>query len=115
LYDTNILIYFWKKGEKDVRGNTTILNIIEFPKALLMKNLVIIYPNPDDLNLALKISKDLMKKGTPVDCVNIILAAVALNRDLVIITKDKDFEFIKSVRPRLKLKIVEEEFSKRTM
>ena len=109
MYDTNILISFWREEKRNIHGNTTILNIIEFPKALLMKNLVVIYPNPDDLNLALKISKDLMKRGTPVDCVNIILAAIALNRDLIVVTKDRDFEFIKKVRPRLKVKVIKEE------
>lgn len=108
LYDTNVLIHFWRKGRKDIQGNTTILNIIEFPKALMVKNLITIYPNPDDLNTVLKILKDLMRKRTPITCVNIIPAAIALNRNLTILTKDKDFKLIKAVRPHLKLRIIKD-------
>jgi len=108
LYDTNVLIHFWRKGRKDIQGNTTILNIIEFPKALMVKNLITIYPNPDDLNTVLKILKDLMRKRTPITRVNIIPAAIALNRNLTILTKDKDFKLIKAVRPHLKLRIIKD-------
>ena len=60
LYDTNVLIYFYKRGVRELSGYTTILNVIEFPKILKMRKLRIIYPSVEEYHLATIISKDLI-------------------------------------------------------
>jgi len=108
LYDTNILIDFWKKKKRDISGYTTIFNIIEFPKALLMKNLTVLYPTIDDFNEAVKISQKLMKQGKLVDVADIVVACIASRHDLTLVTTDTDFNNIKSIRPEFKVKITKQ-------
>jgi len=108
LYDTNVLIDLWGKKKRDVTGYTTILNIIEFPKALLMPNLIILYPTIDDLNEAVKISKKLMEIGKPVGAVDIVVACIAIRNNLNLVTMDSDFENIKLVKPEFNVTVIKE-------
>jgi len=48
----------------------------------------------------------MVERGTPVPAVDAVMAAVALNRNFTIVTRDKHFNFIQKAYPRLK--IVEE-------
>ncbi len=105
LYDTNVLIELQKRGVKELKGYTTILNVIEHPKALRVKGLKIIYPDVRDYNLALMISKDLYKLGKPVPAIDLVIAAIAINRSLKLVTKDKHFKFVKEARRDLLLEI----------
>jgi len=50
-----------------------------------------------------------VKRGYPLPAVDILIAAVALNRDFVVVTKDKHFLLIKEMYPDLKIEIWEEE------
>ncbi len=102
LYDTSALIKLYRENVKELKGYTTILNIVEFPKALEMK-LRVVYPSVEDYRLAVVIAKDLIKAGTPVPAVDIVIAAVALNRGFVLVTEDKHFAYIQSVREDLEL------------
>lgn len=95
LYDTSKLIDAYKKNE-NIKGYTTIFNLIEFPKALEL-NLTVLYPSKSDYNLALKISTELLKIGKPIPAVDIIISAIAVNNSLKLITKDKHFLFVKEV------------------
>ena len=107
LYDTSKLIQLYKsKGKKSVSGYTTILNIIEFPKALEI-GLVILYPSKSDYKLAIKISTELLNIGKPIPAVDAIISAIAINNDLRVITKDKHFLFVKDVVENFKV-IVED-------
>ena len=105
LYDTNILIEFIKRNNFTIDGYTTILNVIEFPKAVSLKNLKVIYPNTEDYYKSLIIAAKLLKRGTPIPAIDIIIAAVSINYDLVLITKDRHFKYIKMVEPKFKLQI----------
>ncbi len=93
LYDTNVLIDALKSGEK-LKGYTTVLNIVEFPKGLEL-GLTVITPTLEDYLLAIKISQAMVKRGTPVPAVDAIVAAVAINRDLRLFTKDRHFEWVR--------------------
>ncbi len=95
LYDTNKLIELYKKKES-VSGYTTILNVIEFPKALEF-NLTIIYPSKSDYRLAIKISTELLKIGKPIPAVDILISAIAINNGLRVVTLDKRFLLVKEV------------------
>jgi hypothetical protein len=59
LYDTSSLINAYKQ-RKQLTGYTTILNVVEFPKLLELK-LTVIYPSKSEYNLAIKLSKDLIR------------------------------------------------------
>src|SRR4030066_1580359 len=105
VYDTNQLIAFLKSGKRDAKGFTTILNIIEFPKALELKELAVIYPTLDDYDESLKISAALLLKGMPLPAVDIMIASVCLRRNLTLCTMDSHFTNIKSVRNTFKLEL----------
>ena len=103
LYDTSKLIEYYRNSVP-VRGYTTILNLIEFPKALEL-DLVVIYPSKSDYELALRLSTELLRAGKPIPAIDVVIAAIALNRSLRLITKDKHFAFVKEIRNDLKLSI----------
>jgi hypothetical protein len=65
--------------------------------------LIIIYPTRSDYELAIKIMAKLRKIGEPVNVVDIILSSIAINRDMIIVTNDNNFESIKKVEERLKV------------
>lgn len=98
-------MYYWRKNVRKLEGYTTVLCIIEFPKALRIRGLSVIYPSSEDYDEALRIAVDLLHEGTPIGSSDIIIAAIALNRDLTLVTMDRDFEYVRSVRPKLKLKL----------
>ncbi len=101
LYDTSALIEAYRQG-KVPKGCTTILNLVEFPKAMDF-NLKVLYPSKSDYNLALEISLELLKIGKPLPAVDVIIAAVALNNNLSLVTKDRHFDSIRDVRRDFKL------------
>ncbi|HDI86403.1 MAG TPA: type II toxin-antitoxin system VapC family toxin [Candidatus Korarchaeota archaeon] len=97
--DTNLLI----EGR---RGLTTIFNVIEYPPAL--KGSRILFPRKEDLMRALSISVRLRAVGKPVPAVDMVIAAMRLNRDIGLVTKNRHFLAIKEVEPDLRLELVEE-------
>ena len=103
LYDTSKLIDAYRKGET-LHGYTTILNLIEFPKAMDF-NLRVLFPSKSDYNLALVISTELIKLGKPIPAVDSVIAAVALNNGLKVVTKDKHFLFIKEVKGDFRVEV----------
>lgn len=83
---------------------TTILNVIEYPPILELKDrLIIFYPTKEDYEQALKIMIKLRKVRKPVNVVDVILTSIAINRGLVVVTDDKDFEQIRAVEERLRV------------
>lgn len=104
IYDTEALIELVaKKKAKELKAYTTIFNIIEYPPALLLKGLVVLYPLRKDFERALKIQIRLRKKGTPIPAIDVLIASIALNRGLKVLSRDKHFELIKHVEPELTL------------
>jgi len=106
VYDTSALISLLKSGRSLVKGFTTILNIIEFPKALDFKGLGVIYPNVEDYDEALKVSVSLLGKGKPIPAIDILIAAMCLRRNLMLVTGDEHFRHVKSVRKEFKMELV---------
>jgi predicted nucleic acid-binding protein len=105
VYDTSALINLLKSGKREVKGFTTILNIIEFPKALEFRGLGVIYPNVEDYDEALKISALLLKRGKPAPAIDILIAAMCTRRGLTLVTADEHFKHIKSVKKEFKVEI----------
>src|SRR3990170_198237 len=106
VYDTNQLIAFLKSGKRNAKGFTTILNIIEFPKALDLGELAVIYPTLDDYDESLKISAALLRKGKPLPTVDILIASICIRRGLKLCTRDRHFTNIKSVKQGFKLELI---------
>jgi len=107
LYDTSALISLLKSGRNTARGFTTILNILEFPKALDLKELGILYPTVEDYDEALKIAISLLKIGKPLPAIDIVIAAVCLRRGLLLLTTDVHFTHVKSIKSEFNVKLVE--------
>ncbi len=105
LFDTSTLIQLYKGKAKELRGYTTVLNIVEFPKALEVRGLKIIYPNPEDYKLAIIMAKNLLKAGKPVPAIDVVIAAIALNRGMKLLTKNRHFRLIKELEEKLLLEI----------
>ena len=103
LYDTNKLIDAYKNKEK-LNGYTTIFNVIEYPKALKL-GLKIVYPSKGDYSLAIKLSNELLRIGKPIPAVDILISAIAINRKMKLITKDKHFSNIKEIFNEFDVKI----------
>jgi len=58
----------------------------------------VIYPVFEDFEEALEISQDLLRKGTPLQAVDLMTAAICIRRNLTLSTRDKDFANVKKVR-----------------
>ncbi len=104
LYDTSRLIEAYRENSR-IEGYTTILNLIEFPKAMEL-NLRVLFPAKSDYNLALVISTQLLKVGKPIPAVDSIVAAVAFNNKLKLVTKDKHFLLVKEVKKEFMVEVV---------
>jgi predicted nucleic acid-binding protein len=105
LFDTSILIEQMRDGATTLKGSTTILNLIEFPKAALLKDLDIIIPGKDDYDKGFEMSILLLKAGTPIPALDIVLAAIAVNRGMVLHTIDRHFEHIRAVEKNFHLHV----------
>ena len=67
------------------------------------EGLTVLYPNVDDYEASLKLSIDLLQRGTPLPAVDILLAAICINRNYIFSTKDNHFTAVKAVRKEFKL------------
>jgi tRNA(fMet)-specific endonuclease VapC len=106
VYDTNQLIDCYKKGKHDINGLTTIFNVIEFPKAVELAKLTVIYPTIEDCVESLSISTDLLNKGSPLPAIDLLIATICIRRNLTLSTKDSHFTKIESVRKTFKLELI---------
>ena len=68
--------------------------------------LAIIYPTIDDYEESIELSAALLKKGTPLHAVDIMIAAMCIRRNLTLLTKDNDFTYITKIRKSFKLELV---------
>ncbi|MHA1147576.1 MAG: type II toxin-antitoxin system VapC family toxin [Promethearchaeota archaeon] len=98
IFDTNRLINFQKIGNKDIEGFTTIYNLIEFPRSLgYFTKLKVLYPSRRDYETALELSKSLFEIGKNIPAVDKLIASIAYNLKLTLISKDRHFDFIKEI------------------
>jgi len=110
LLDTNILIKSYKLNPKPFKRNltiTTILSILEFPLAANFENLSVIYPVQENYSQSLIYALLLRKNGTPIPVIDILIGAIAVKRDLILVTEDSHFEALQAVEPRLKVSNLE--------
>ncbi|PIS06097.1 MAG: PIN domain-containing protein [Candidatus Buchananbacteria bacterium CG10_big_fil_rev_8_21_14_0_10_33_19] len=85
-----------------MKGLTTIFSLVEFPRALENGNSVI-WPERRDYIKAIWLGEYLYDIGKPIQGIDLLIASIALNRNLILVTKDKHFERI----PGLKFELIE--------
>jgi tRNA(fMet)-specific endonuclease VapC len=95
LYDSSELIELIKAGN-EAEGYTTILNLIEFPKGVELRRLKTLYPTREDYDNALVWSAQLLKRGTPVPAIDLVISAISVRLGLQLVTRDRHFKHIKS-------------------
>jgi tRNA(fMet)-specific endonuclease VapC len=103
LYDSSELIESRKAGGQP-EGYTTILNLIEFPKGVELTRLKTVYPTREDYDNALIWSSELLKRGTPVPAIDLVISAISVRLNLRLVTRDKHFKQIKSTVKELVLR-----------
>ncbi len=97
LYDTRVLIEHIRDRVIKLDDFTAILNLMEFPKAITLKGFNIIIPGKDDYDKRFEKSILLLKAGTPIPAVDIVLSAIAANSGLVLHTRDRHFEYVRKI------------------
>ena len=105
LFDTSAVVdLVLHKDYKVVPGAVSIITIIEWPPAL---NYVhrILYPTKSDYAKAVELQVRLRRGGRPLPATDLIIAAMAINNDMVLVTLDEHFQVIREVEPRLRLAI----------
>jgi hypothetical protein len=102
LYDSSELIELRKAGDQP-EGYTTILNLIEFPKGVELTRLKAVYPTREDFDNALTWSAELLKRGTPIPALDLVISAIAVRLNLQLVTRDQHFKRIKPIVKELVL------------
>jgi hypothetical protein len=103
LYDSSELIELRRAGDQ-AEGYTTILNLIEFPKGVELVGLRILYPTKEDYDRSLVWSAELLKRGTPVPAVDLVISAISVRLGLQLVTRDRHFKEVKSAVTELNLR-----------
>ena len=103
LYDSSELIELRKAGYQ-AEGYTTVLNLVEFPKALELERLKVLYPTREDYDNAVVWSARLLKQGTPVPAIDLVVSAISVRLGLQVVTRDRHFKRIKSTVRELNLR-----------
>ncbi len=76
---------------------------MEYPKAL-EKRFVVVFPKSNDYERALNISAKLYLIGKPIPAIDVLIASMALNRKIAVISKDKHFDAVQEVESDLILR-----------
>ncbi|MFW6111291.1 MAG: DNA-binding protein [Thermoproteota archaeon] len=90
-----------------INENLTVVTLAEFPPLIEYKNFRgnLIYPQRGDLDSTVEIQSNLRSTGKPKPFSDLLIAAICMNRNQELLTKDKDFQDIAQVS-NLKVKIV---------
>ena len=97
ILDTNVV--FYRK-----EGMITIFTVIEFPPCT-ERNFDILFPTNQDYAKAIEIATKLREAGSTIGGIDVIIAAMCLNRSRRLVTKDKDFLAVKDVFPEFSVRI----------
>ena len=81
-------------------GTITIFTAIEYPSSL-KKTFEFVFPEIPDYLKSVEIAGKLQEKGRPVGAVDMLIAAMCINRSAMLLTKDNDFQIIKDNFPDL--------------
>jgi len=102
LYDTSAVIELVARRRRPVPGAVAALTVVEYPPAAAYA-VRVIYPRRVDYEHAAFLQALLRRRGSPVPAVDLVIAAVAVNRGMKLVTLDKHFRVIEEVEPRLRV------------
>ena len=106
IYDTSMIIELVKNRVVRRVPYVSIITVIEYPPALEYAETVL-YPTRLEYLIAVKWQSELRVQGIPLPATDLIIAAQAVNRNLVLVTRDKHFKILKEAVARdLELEIV---------
>jgi len=106
ILDTSVVIARIR-GRMEISEDVTVVTLVEFPLLLEYEKFHgnVIYPGRDDLDLAVETQRKLRNAGRPKPFSDLLIAAICVNRDEELLTKDRNFQDIAKVS-NLKVKIV---------
>jgi len=99
IYDTSVIIELAKKRVVQRAPYVSIMTVIEYPPALEYAEIVL-YPTRLEYLIAVKWQSELRARGIPLPATDLIIAAQAVNRNLVLVTRDKHFKILKETVAR---------------
>jgi len=107
ILDTSIIIDRIKK-RKEIVEDITIITAAEYPPLLEYSKFYgnVIYPVRKDLDLTIELQIKLRKIGKPKPFSDLLIAAICINRNEELITKDTNFKDITRIS-KLRVKILQ--------
>ena len=77
----------------------SIITVVEYPPALEYAE-VVLYPTRLEYLIAVKWQSELRARGIPLPATDLIIATQAVNRNLVLVARDKHFKILKETIAR---------------
>ncbi len=111
ILDTSVVIDKVKL-RKPINEDITVVTLVEYPKIVYYKYFYggVVFPIKQDFILAHRLQLELLKIGKPQAFSDLLIAAIVVNRDEELITRDQDFKYISDAAKMLgysmKVKIV---------
>jgi len=98
IFDTSVVVSRVKL-RKPINEDITVVTLVEYPRIIYYKHFYggVIFPIRQDFILAHKLQLELLKIGKPQAFSDLLVAAIALNRDEELVTHDQDFKYISDV------------------
>ncbi|NMC05707.1 MAG: type II toxin-antitoxin system VapC family toxin [Candidatus Lokiarchaeota archaeon] len=93
--------------------SVTIFPAIEFPVALTFPKVLLVLPSAREYTKSFEYACKLRKRGTPIPAMDIVIAAIVVERDATLVSDDVHFALFNAAEPRLK-RITLETFFPRT-
>ncbi len=95
ILDTSVVIDKVKL-RKPINEDITVVTLIEYPRIVYYKYFYggVVFPIRQDFILAHRLQLELLKIGKPQAFSNLLIAAIVINRDEELITRDQDFKYI---------------------
>jgi len=108
IVDTSIVVQRVSKGEK-IDENITSVSLIEYPPIKDYEKFrgKIYFVGEEEQIIAALLQAKLREVGSPMSVGDLLIAAICINRNETLLTKDKDFMRVKKVEPSLKLLLEE--------
>lgn len=94
IYDTSAIIELVKKKITRKVSYVSIITVVEYSPALEYTETVL-YPTRRDYLLAVKWQSELRALGIPLPATDLLIAAQAVNNNLVLVTRDKHFNILR--------------------
>ncbi len=111
ILDTGIVIDRIRE-KKPIQEDITAVTFVEYPRIIFYKHFHggVIFPIRDDFILAHRIQLELLRVGKPQAFADLLAAAIAVNRDEELVTRDTDFahilQTVEKLGYRMKLKLI---------